>query len=80
MRIALPGVLTLLVLCGCTGQRHHSFLAFNSTSHISYGASSAAEQDRLYLTYRVEGEDAILDSDRVLLRFPGLSLGQRSRR
>lgn len=74
MKALLP-ILLACTLTGCTISLNNSSEA--STVHTSSLSGALATEGQLAFVYRVEGDNAILDSDKVTLIFPGLSERQR---
>lgn len=76
MKRLMPA-LFLMALTGCV-YRTQSHFSHNQTRHSTVGSHQWAQDERLELSYRVDGSDAILDSDRVMIVFQNLSDGERN--
>lgn len=62
------------LLCSCV---QHSNRAVASAYAETHHASSALPEDQIEFTYRVEGQNGILDSDKVMLVAADLPKGER---
>ena len=75
----MKALLLILLACTFTGCiiRSGNHSSEFSTAHSSSLTGPSTTDDQLKFVYRLEGNNAILDSDKVTLIFPGLSERQR---
>src|SRR5688500_17768117 len=66
-----------LILTGCFGYSSHRDSTVRTASAKTHSISPPKEVDQMFFTYRVEGKDAVLESNQVRLVFPGLSTRKR---
>lgn len=66
-----------LALSGCHISAHRHSTGHFTTTQFSANAGKVIPPTNLMFTYRVDGSNAIFDSDKVTLIFPDLPAGQR---
>ena len=66
-----------LCLTGCFRFSSHVQSGHHTTRNVTQAVHPSPRTNQLYFTYRVEGENAILDSDKVTLVFTDIPASER---